>query len=331
MIKRLIFFLLIFNIAFVADALAASNPYTQSGPYGTNCTWYAWQMAYEKAGVTLPGFGNAKEWYDDAKRAGYTVGTQPKANSIIVWGGWTEYGHVGYVEKIEGNTLYVWDSTGPCIDKEDPTYKECMANSVNEDTDKLCKANAKEAACEYTISPDYYGITGYIYLDYAPTSLPSQNNTSTSSNNEGSSSANNDTKNEEIIKSSNANLSEIKLSAGNINFAKDVLKYQIEVENEVNKINVEAVTEDEKSTVTGTGEYDLSVGLNEIKLVVKAEDGSTLEYLIEVTRDEEKYVEKEETENITPTTNNNLIISVIIFTIIIVISLIVVLKIRKKK
>lgn len=76
---------------------AATNPYNKSGPYGTNCTWYAWKMASEKGGVNLPGFGNAKNWYNDAKKAGYSVGTEPKNNSIIVWGGWTSYGHVGYV------------------------------------------------------------------------------------------------------------------------------------------------------------------------------------------------------------------------------------------
>ena len=92
---KIIIFLLIINVLSISGVNAASNPYKQSGPYGTNCTWYAWKMAYEKAGVTLPGWGNAKEWYSDAKRAGYSVGTTPKANSIIVWGGWTSYGHVG--------------------------------------------------------------------------------------------------------------------------------------------------------------------------------------------------------------------------------------------
>lgn len=127
--KILLFAFLVFILE-LFTVKAASNPYSKSSSYGTNCTWYAWQMAYEKAGITLPGWGNAKDWYQDAKKAGYTVGTSPKANSIIVWGGWTSYGHVGYVEKVAGNTLYVWDSTGPCIDREDPDFISCMQNSV---------------------------------------------------------------------------------------------------------------------------------------------------------------------------------------------------------
>lgn len=52
---KIIIFLLIINVLSVSVVSAANNPYKQSGPYGTNCTWYAWKMAYEKAGVTLPG------------------------------------------------------------------------------------------------------------------------------------------------------------------------------------------------------------------------------------------------------------------------------------
>ena len=84
---------------------AATNPYRQSGPYGTNCTWYACKMAYEKAGITLPGWGNAKDWYNDARNSGYTVGTTPKVGAVAVWpydgGG---YGHVAYVSAVQSST-----------------------------------------------------------------------------------------------------------------------------------------------------------------------------------------------------------------------------------
>ena len=155
---KIIIFLLIINVLSISWVSAASNPYKQSGPYGTNCTWYAWKMAYEKAGITLPGWGNAKEWYSDAKNAGYSVGTTPKANSIIVWGGWTSYGHVGYVEKISGNTLYVWDSTGPCIDENDPTYKECMASSWCEDTDKALTKHVNKMPLKLPVNIPFHQI-----------------------------------------------------------------------------------------------------------------------------------------------------------------------------
>lgn len=283
---KIIFFVMLISVLGVVDVQAAKNPYTQAGPYGTNCTWYAWKMANEKAGVTLPGFGNAKNWYRDAKNAGYTVGTTPKANSIIVWGDWTSYGHVGYVETVEGNILHVWDSTGPCIDEEDLEYRECMSNSVSEESDKVCKANAKRIACEYTISPSNYTITGYIYLDYAPKKTTS-------------SSSNNTMKKEEtatkpvVTKSSNANLSSIEVSSGTLEFTKEVFEYAIEVENEVDKITVSATLEDEKAKMTGTGDYELNVGLNKIKLIVTAEDSSIKEYVIQIIRKEKNEVEIE--------------------------------------
>lgn len=290
---KIILFLVVINISGFLNVVAATNPYAQTGPYGTNCTWYAWKMANEKAGVTLPGWGNAKNWYNDAKNSGYTVGTAPKANSIIVWGGWTSYGHVGYVESVEGNILHVWDSTGPCIDKEDPEYRECIANGVSEESDKICKANAKRIACEYTISPDIYGITGYIYLDYAPkpvTPSTPQNNPAPSQNVPTTSKEENTTPTV-VVKSSNANLSNIELSSGTIQFDKEVLEYSLEVENEVETIIINATSEDQKATIEGIGEYELNIGLNEMKLTVKAEDDTSKEYVIYVIRNEKIEVE----------------------------------------
>lgn len=270
-----VLFLIVIMCFGIIDARAISNPYAQVGPYGTNCTWYAWKMVYERAGVALPGWGNAKNWYNDAINSGYEVGTAPRANSIIVWGGWTSYGHVGYVEAVEGNILYVWDSTGSCIDEEDPQFKQCMTNSVSEQTDKLCRANAKAAACKYTISPDRYGITGYIYLGSAP-KVPTSTN----------SSSNSSLSNSAIVKSNNTNLSSIELSNGDIKFDKDKLEYEIEVERKIDTIKVDAKTEDSKATLQGTGEHKLDPGLNEIKLLVTAEDGTTKEYVIKVKREE---------------------------------------------
>lgn len=311
---KIIIFLLIINVLSISGVNAASNPYKQSGPYGTNCTWYAWKMAYEKAGVTLPGWGNAKEWYNDAKRTGYSVGTTPKANSIIVWGGWTSYGHVGYVERVSGNTLYVWDSTGPCIDENDPTYKECMVSSWNEDTDKACKAKAPKAACEYTISPDRYGITGYIYLINAP------KKSSTSSSKQNSAQTVIETK------SNNANLKTIELSEGKIEFNKDTLEYTINVKNKVDKIKVNSTLEDSKASVEGNGEYELKAGVNEIKLSVKAEDGTVKEYKIKVIRDIKEKTSRKKLE----TNYTNWIIVIIIDVVIILVTIITLIIIHKK-
>lgn len=297
-------FIMFIKILGILNVSAATNPYKESGPYGTNCTCYAWKMANEKAGVILPGWGNAKNWFNDAKDDGYTVGTTPKANSIIVWGDWTSYGHVGYVESVEGDVLHIWDSTGPCIDEEDEAYRECMANSVSEESDKICKANAKRIACEYSISPSRYSVTGYIYLDYAPQKQSHSSSQNTTSNKESSSSS------VEVTKSSNAYLSSIVFSNGTIEFVKDIFEYKIELENEVDTISINATSEDKKATIKGVGDYELDIGLNEIELLVTAEDGNIKKYSIQVIRNEKIEVElNTDTNNIqideAMTENNN--------------------------
>lgn len=288
--KCLCFIVILMFIMGLQNVGAVSNPYKQSGPYGTNCTWYAWKMASEKAGVTLPGWGNAKEWYSDASNDGYSVGATPKANSIVVWGNWTSYGHVGYVEKVEGNIMHVWDSTGPCIDEEDLEYINCIANGVSEETDKVCRANAKRIACKYTISPSDYEITGYIYLDNVPKKPTSSNSTNPSTTTK------KEDTNAEVKKSNNANLIDIELSVGTIAFDKEVFEYALEVENEVEQITINATTEHKKAKIKGTGDYELNVGSNELKLVVTAEDGATKEYVVKVTR-KEKIEEQPKIEN----------------------------------
>lgn len=74
------------------------------------CTWYAWGRAYEKTGTQLywgnGKYGDAKEWYTNAKNAGYDCDTTPRENSIAVWTG-GKYGHVAFVEAVSGNVLYI--------------------------------------------------------------------------------------------------------------------------------------------------------------------------------------------------------------------------------
>ena len=79
----------------------AYNPYF--GGY-RNCTWSAWQITYERTGIALPDFGRASNWMNAAASMGYTVSSEPVANSIIVWSN-----HVGYVGAVseDGSMVYV--------------------------------------------------------------------------------------------------------------------------------------------------------------------------------------------------------------------------------
>ncbi|MHB8323319.1 MAG: CHAP domain-containing protein [Candidatus Dormibacteria bacterium] len=73
--------------------------------YG-DCTWY---VATQRK-VTWG--GNAYQWWANAAAAGYAEGQTPKVGSIVVWGqdvpGYSySYGHVAYVQAVQGNQFEV--------------------------------------------------------------------------------------------------------------------------------------------------------------------------------------------------------------------------------
>lgn len=97
-----------------------ANPYREGyeadNVYYSNCTYYAWELAKQYTGIQLPPWSDAVYWYDQAKTAGYSVGTSPQANSIIVYSGGkvkNKYGklcgHVGFVSAVNGNEITVTD------------------------------------------------------------------------------------------------------------------------------------------------------------------------------------------------------------------------------
>lgn len=92
--------------------MAATNPYPTSqdvdrdGYYEIPCTRFAWQQVYDNLGIALPAWGNAVNWWQSAKNAGYATGNTPRAGAIAVWSGDT-YGHVAYVTGGSGNTFTV--------------------------------------------------------------------------------------------------------------------------------------------------------------------------------------------------------------------------------
>jgi len=75
---------------------------SRSYPYG-QCTWYVAQKTY------VPWSGHAKAWLVNARSYGFKTGTTPQVGAIISLSGtgWLsrKYGHVGYVESINGNWI----------------------------------------------------------------------------------------------------------------------------------------------------------------------------------------------------------------------------------
>lgn len=88
-------------------------------------------------------------------------------------------------------------------------------------------------------------------------------------------------------KSRNNNLKELILSSGKITFDKDNLNYNVTVEYEIEKLTINATPEDSKAKVVYQKENILKVGENKITITVEAENKSTKNYTITVTRKEE--------------------------------------------
>jgi hypothetical protein len=90
-------------------------------------------------------------------------------------------------------------------------------------------------------------------------------------------------------KSNNNNLTSLSLNLEGLspNFDKTVTNYTLIVKESINDVDVNAVVEDKKSTISITGNKGLLVGNNEILITVTAEDGSTKVYKIIVTKTNE--------------------------------------------
>ena len=84
-------------------------------------------------------------------------------------------------------------------------------------------------------------------------------------------------------KSSNNNLKSLAVEGYKVNTT-DKINYSLDVGNEVNKIKIVAVAEDNKATIRGAGEVKLVVGKNKFRIIVVAENGSAKTYVLTVTR-----------------------------------------------
>ena len=88
-------------------------------------------------------------------------------------------------------------------------------------------------------------------------------------------------------KSSNNNLTDIKVDGNSIeNFSSNTLKYNLpKVSYSKTSINVEAILSDPKASVTGVGNISLNTGDNKIEIVVTAEDGTAKTYELNIERE----------------------------------------------
>lgn len=304
---NLLLFIILISL-FIPNAYAATNPY---GKYQelyniktVRCTWYAWQQAYEIAGVALPGWDNAQTWYNSAKQAGYSVGKEAKPNSIAVWSSIDGYGHVGYVVSVEGD--YMTTNEGGMVTEENEGIINGIQRSVTSDN-----------------------LIGFIYLDDAPKNPTSSNNANSNNTSSGTQPNVDEVVDVEDEKSSNNYLSELTIDIENFNFDKNTTEYTLVVDNNTQIITISAKAEDDKAQVIGTGQKALKVGENKYTITVIAEDEAKREYNIVITREE--IVEEEVVETIEESKTNSTIIYVVIGFISCLIIILIIKKILKNK
>ena len=79
--------------------------------YPNNCTWYACGRVKEVLGINIDKhWGDAYQWADAARNAGYVVDNNAAPNTVAVWPRGTGvygYGHVAFVERVNGNMMHV--------------------------------------------------------------------------------------------------------------------------------------------------------------------------------------------------------------------------------
>ncbi len=86
--------------------------------------------------------------------------------------------------------------------------------------------------------------------------------------------------------SKNNNLSSLTIEGYTIDFNKDKLNYNLEVENDIETVNIKASKEDGTASISGVGQINLNEGANSVNIVVTAQNGSTKTYIMTITRKE---------------------------------------------
>nr|WP_050608044.1 SH3 domain-containing protein [Clostridium niameyense] len=149
-----------------SNAYNSSNIFTKCG-YKGQCTWFTYGRTLEKLGVSLPSqfYGNAIDWWNcNIKSNVYSYGQEPRDNSIVVWSGGSKgFGHVGFIEKVSGDTVYFNEGNASIRGDYDGYVK------------KLSKEQMKHRGNLY--------LKGYIYVGSGTSSSGNNTNNNSSSNN----------------------------------------------------------------------------------------------------------------------------------------------------
>lgn len=107
----LMFAILLIACIFMQSEVKATDCSWVTTYYPNNCTWYACGRVKEVLGINIDKhWGDAYQWANAARNAGYTVDSNAAPNTVAVWpqgSGVYSYGHVAYVERVDGSWMHI--------------------------------------------------------------------------------------------------------------------------------------------------------------------------------------------------------------------------------
>jgi len=136
-----------------------------------------------------------------------------------------------------------------------------------------------------------------------------------------------------LASKSNSDLKNLKIKNHRINFDKEKLDYKVIVKEKENNLEVEAIPEDEKATVTITGADDLKTNDYKVLVEVTAPDGSKKTYIINAEKSNNKTVTKKENKKqlVKLSKNTIKIISISLVSVLIIIIVLLIIKHKSNK
>lgn len=136
-----------------------------------------------------------------------------------------------------------------------------------------------------------------------------------------------------INKSNNNYLSSLQIEGYELvpSFSKEIMEYYLDKNIEANTINISAVPDDSRATITGTGEIELNSDKESCRVEVTAESGTVRTYVIHLkTIDEAQSTTNANGENINGNNPSSNMILTIVLVLLIIAVLIIIFKINKK-
>ena len=105
----------------------------------------------------------------------------------------------------------------------------------------------------------------------------------------------------DTLKSNNNYLSSLSVEGYELSpeFDKQTLEYTLNKEIKESEINIKAIANDSKATVTGTGNIKINKNQNKFRIDVTAESGTVRTYIIKITQDDNSSTITNEDENTT--------------------------------